>query len=327
METTVILFPCWQVVKNRNLRKETLEILAEWEKKQKDDGSMGSNSSRTAVGSVSRKDTKSTTSAGSRKGEMYTMNALEKALHTNSTPLLLFAALKDFSGENISFLNHIRDWKASWSPPSNRHTLLRKPQAKRLEGEELRRYQFNAAVQVYVSLVGVRYSDFPINLSSSHRKELEVMFDGAAAMISTHIQDNSVTPFNDMWVPSRPCDLEGGIDSKDRISVAETALNNSTDEIVPPHLQNDRLSGMSSVALTELQTCLPADVPIPDLFGEKAFDNAEESIKYMVLTNTWPKFVTAGYANCHEEKTVLRKMKDGMPAWVDRCVSQWTERA
>ena len=35
----------------------------------------------------------------------------------------------------------------------------------------------------------------------------------------------------------------------------------------------------------------------PDTFRPNAFDDAEESIKYTVLTNMRPKFVTAGYAS------------------------------
>ena len=30
---------------------------------------------------------------------------------------------------------------------------------------------------------------------------------------------------------------------------------------------------------------------IPDEFDETIFDEAEKEIKYLVLTNTWPKFV------------------------------------
>jgi hypothetical protein len=30
---------------------------------------------------------------------------------------------------------------------------------------------------------------------------------------------------------------------------------------------------------------------IPDNFDEHIFDEAETSVKYMVITNTWPKFV------------------------------------
>ena len=36
---------------------------------------------------------------------------------------------------------------------------------------------------------------------------------------------------------------------------------------------------------------------IPDNFTPRAFDAAENEIKYLVLTNTWPKFVHAGPEN------------------------------
>ena len=39
-----------------------------------------------------------------------------------------------------------------------------------------------------------------------------------------------------------------------------------------------------------------ADIEIPDTFAEIIFDPAESEIKYLVLTNTWPKFVNTGRA-------------------------------
>ena len=236
---------------------------------------------------------------------MYTMNALEKALQTNSTPLLLFAALKDFSGENINFLNHIREWKASWNPPSNRFTALNKTQPRKLEGEVLRRHQFGTAVQIYASCVGVQYSDFPINLSFAHRKELEFLFDDAASFISAHINDNSATPFDD---------LEGGLEH-DGMSLASTSLNRSTEEIIAqPGARS--MKRRVSVGLICLEPSLPTDIAIPVAFGPHAFDNAEDSIKYMVLTNTWPKFVSAGYVNSAEPQTLLCRVKKVVPPWI-----------
>jgi hypothetical protein len=40
-----------------------------------------------------------------------------------------------------------------------------------------------------------------------------------------------------------------------------------------------------------------ADVDVPDAFNELVFDAAEKEIKYLVLTNTWPKFVNVSRAN------------------------------
>lgn len=235
------------------------------------------------------------------------MNALEKALQTNPTPLLLYAALKDFSGENISFLNHVREWKTTWNASSDHFTVLKKPQVKKLEGDFLRRQQFDKAVRIYASFVGVEYSDFPINLSSTHRNELGILFDSATSLVSAHVHDNSATPFDDLEGSSWP----------DVASLASTC--NSTEEIIPR--QGARSTGShNSVGLVYLDPRLPADVTIPATFGPHAFDHAEESIKYMVLTNTWPKFVTAGYASSAEHKTILNRMKDNMLPWMENVV-------
>jgi hypothetical protein len=47
------------------------------------------------------------------------------------------------------------------------------------------------------------------------------------------------------------------------------------------------------------------DVEIPDAFNEMVFDPAEKEIKYLVLTNTWPKFV-----NVERAKSQLSKEDD-----------------
>jgi hypothetical protein len=53
--------------------------------------------------------------------------------------------------------------------------------------------------------------------------------------------------------------------------------------------------------------------------GPHAFGDAEESIKYMVLTNTWPKFVTAGYASSVEQRGFLGRTKERLAARVTLC--------
>ena len=305
MEASVIFVPCWQVLKSRKLRRETLEILAEWETKRNNGSSARSDSTQTACDSGKQKVTLSTSTGGSRRGEMYTMNALEKALQTNSTPLLLFAALKDFSGENISFLIHVRQWKADWSPLTDRFKVLKKAQAKQLDDGVLRRRQFNAAVQIYASFVGVHCSDFPINLSFAHRKELGGIFGAATSSFSTHLHDNPATPFDDLE--------QGAVNGGSPIA----NLNDSTEEILPRNGVKSS-GGDKSVGLIYLGSHLPHDTTIPNQFGPNAFDDAEESIKYMVLTNTWPKFVTAGYASNLDQPGILRTLRDKLTLFADR---------
>jgi hypothetical protein len=83
----------------------------------------------------------------SDKSAMVTMTALENALQTNAIPLLKFAALKDFSYENVSFLTHVADLRRYWFSP------------KRSTAEH-RRKQFIVATQIYAQFISHKFSEF-----------------------------------------------------------------------------------------------------------------------------------------------------------------------
>lgn len=58
-----------------------------------------------------------------------------------------------------------------------------------------------------------------------------------------------------------------------------------------------------------------ATIEIPDSFNEMVFDAAEKEIKYLVLTNTWPKFVQVSRANSELSKEDPEK---GNNAWMHK---------
>lgn len=249
------------------------------------------------------------------------MTALESALRTNPQPLLLFAALKDFSGENISFLTKVLEWKRGWSPSSPvRGGFLRRPSIYDVNNTGLQHRQFKCAVDIYASFVSMKYSDFPVNLSHQHLKELETLLEDAAVALygaTTHHRD-AATPFNDGWdVHNSTIDVESSVGGKDGISINSTILpsdHNSTDHILPTALdlnnkqqQQDVVEAFGMVNVAEDK--LPDGILLPENFGPDCFDHAEESIKYMVLTNTWPKFVNAGYANIQGKKSFVDQAK------------------
>jgi hypothetical protein len=43
---------------------------------------------------------------------------------------------------------------------------------------------------------------------------------------------------------------------------------------------------------------------VPESFGPNVFDDTQESIKYLVLTNTWPKFVKNRTASIDSGRTM-----------------------
>jgi len=192
-----------------------------------------------------------------------TMVSLEGELQRNAQALLEFAALKDFSGENVSFLCHLSEWKRTWACPSD-------------ADQRNNRIQFVRAVQIYSHFVSLEFSEFPVNISSREGKGLYSTFDHAAQLLNharrPSTESDSITPFDgasekNLRSGSSGSDLEDTLGRANLDSVAHMSDLDAHDEL---------------------------DIPIPESFGPHVFDLAEKEIKYLVLTNTWPKFVHAG---------------------------------
>lgn len=283
MEVITVGFPIVQVFRTKALRKETLDAIASWEKRLQ---MSSSDSTMVEITSHSRKsdaysgitfktsaDTPIKSSLESQKSDMLTMAALENALRTNSEPLLQFAALKDFSGENISFLSHVSDWKRGWFStisPTMEH----------------RHHQFVSAVRMYATFVSLEFSEFPINISSREMKRLHHIFATAANMLLRQHSISSTasaTPFDQL----PPDSSSSTTDLKSGINLSELGRAN---------LQaSTRVIGQDGAL---------AGCEIPLDFTDDVFDTAENEIKYLVLTNTWPKFVNAGRPDSVLEKGI-----------------------
>lgn len=283
------------------LRAETLKAISDWEAKNKAFGSIDSDS--TKVGSPTTLSFKTFTGSEQelrhvksfdssyppRRTHLYQMLALENALKWNAIPLQKFAALKDFSGENISFLTHLSDWKLSWTIKDR--SLKRK--SYNFSGgdphntEHQLRERFNRALRLYVAFVSIEHAEFPINLGSKILKELEYTFAGPADLLygdSNSTTCSTIAPFAE---PTQTYDVESG--------------------------QQPRSSMSSESSFDPSSIWYWGD--IPEEFDVDVFDEAEKEIKYLVLTNTWPKFVNAGYAEQildEKGRTLTRRMSQLM---------------
>jgi hypothetical protein len=67
--------------------------------------------------------------------------------------------------------------------------------------------------------------------------------------------------------------------------------------------------------MTNFGERLPATIAIPENFDQSIFDKAETSIMELVLTNTWAKFVRAGFA----QNTDKQGFKAQFQAAIDAC--------
>lgn len=260
MEIFTIFLPCWQVMRQQNLRQETLDSIAQWESKNKfkHDGK-SLNSGTTVIDSILTGKKSLPNSVHSSSNEsILTMSALEYVLERNPAPLQEFSALRDFSGENIAFLTSVAEWKASLPPSAqNNSSASTDPQIR-----ELVRERFNRALRIYAEFVSTRDAQFPINISSPDQKKLEAIFEQSARIMygERRVLD-SATPFD--------------------FPIGGQAPSTS--------------SGSEKEMVMRTNSCIEDKVQfwgeVPDQFDETVFDDAEKSIKYLVLTNTWPKFV------------------------------------
>ena len=273
IEIFTIGIPIIQVRRTHTLQQKALDAIVTWEKHQT------TNSNETCVTQISsdgkdysvtnvslEADGRRKPSLDSLKSPMFTMAALEMALTTNVEPLLRFSALKDFSGENISFLMHIAEWKRAWraSGPPTPHQC---------------HSQFIHAVRIYGSCISLDYSEFPINVCAKHKLYLDQIFERDAVQLfgsKPTFAFDSITPFD-----TATSDASSTVDLR-------TGLN--LEMLGRSHLKTvDEMMDMeSNGALNE--------IVIPDGFGSNVFDDVESEIKYLVLTNTWPRFVHAELA-------------------------------
>lgn len=265
LEIFTIFLPCWEVMKAQSLRQETLDSIARWEARNKAGGAGTSVDTGSTLASWKKGRSKRATSVKSdSNSSILTMDALEHTLTKNPEPLQHFSALRDFSGENIAFLTRVASWRNQFYPRAGSGERKSSIQPTEVNIREC----FEVALRIYIDFVSSRGAEFQVNLSSTDFKKLENVFEDAARVVyGEETTPDPATPFETAnW----------------RIGSEKTARpnNGSEDAIMTPAEQQG--ATMDNIRYWG---------EIPESFDEAVFDNAEISIKYLVLTNTWPKFV------------------------------------
>lgn len=196
------------------------------------------------------------------------MSALEYVLERNPAPLQEFSSLRDFSGENVAFLTSVAEWKASLPKPARDGT---KDESTR----ELVRERYNSALRIYSEFIGINDAEFPINISSPELRKLETIFESPArALYGNKRKVDPATPFDfgsAGAVPNSATSVE-----KSPITTKERLNDGSENDV---DLDQERGDGVQFWG------------EIPEAFDGTVFDESEKHVKYLVLTNTWPKFV------------------------------------
>ncbi|KAJ5807986.1 hypothetical protein N7474_009255 [Penicillium riverlandense] len=263
LEIFTIFIPCWEVMRRQTLRRETLDAIAQWEKRNQtsDSGAKSLASGSTMVESLlsGRKSRKSVRTNASDES-ILTMSALEYVLERNPGPLQEFSALREFSGENVAFLTAVSNWKNSLPPSVRDGTALKDGNSK-----DLIRAHFNTALHIYAEFISREHAEFPLNIASTDVRKLQNTFDNATRIVyGEKDEPNPVSPFSATFPVDPPLSPSTSTTSEKTLNVPE------------------------SDAIKDLVQYW-GEVPVE--FDGSVFDSAEHSIKYLVLTNTWPKFV------------------------------------
>lgn len=130
-------------------------------------------------------------------------------------------------------------------------------------------------------------------------KRLHMVFEGAATILcgrrrssDTSSSSDNATPFDSIL----PDDASDSPINKKSAQTSIKEIKGLKGAISLDNLGRANLRAVSRMDSARIDESL-ADYEIPATFNEMVFDAAETEIKYLVLTNTWPKFVQVGRAN------------------------------
>ena len=263
-------------------------------------------------------------------GHLYSIGALERALLINPEPLLQYAARKDFTAENIVFLTQVRDWRNCWqSAPRNPSTGLVTEDAQvrlfRMAIEIFATSVDDKTADFPINIEGYLRKDLAAVLGPTALNRMSGFSSSARTgpnSPSTTSSSPSSAGLELHGVPS-VVPVAPWAEQKHAISVTTTisaapSYNVPSSGGSPPTTPptTAALRSMSSgktplITSTSTSSTTKRTEPKPyrledrpDLspqsngrgldipgFDEHVFDDAEASVKYLVLTNTWRKFV------------------------------------
>ena len=298
IEIVTLGFPIYAIFKNKKAAREVNNALADFDQKRLssyDDGT-------TLSGSQKSLQTKGSSKASSRKGKMYPMESLDACLHGAHDGLQIYASCMELNGENIIFLTKVISFTKK-AQQAFQHTCELPS-----EFQKARRAMFRLALSIFVSLIHSATASYPINIESNIYHDLDSIFGPATALvasverarspsIATPVSSN-VTPWDDVD-PSDASHDDGGPAARGGYSgnhspayplramsrrSRSSSGNESSEHIVQVRESEVWRSGSGAND--------PLDgVKVRAEFDERVFDAAYKSVRYMVWSETWQRFM------------------------------------
>lgn len=296
IEVVTLGFPIYAIFKNKKAAREVNNALADFDQKRLqslDDGT-------TLEGSENSLKTKGSTK-GSKKGKMYPMESLDACLAGNHDGLQVYASCMELNGENIIFLTKVIAFtqqcqKAFYETCKSTSEFRR-----------ARTAMFRAGLSIFVSLVHSGTASYPINIESNIYAHLDQIFGPATALvasaksasrspsIATPLSSSKITPWDDPADTADHEDAGAGYFSNPENNTSSYPMrplgrsssgNESSEHIVDVRGNDVGAGGVNARNDDPLE-----GVKVPGEFDERVFDAAFKSVRFMVWTETWQRYM------------------------------------
>ena len=268
MELVTLTFPIVQIFKHRKAARETQAILAEFDNKKL-------YSEPSTTGSLA------TRSTGSKRGKMFSMESLDECLTSNCDGLQVYASCMELNGENIIFLTKVLGFQRKWNMDFS----------KIRDSSRARMGMFRAALSIYVTLVHSDTASYPINIESPIYAKLESIFAAATKLVASRRNSESPsTPISSVTPWDEP-QSEPLVKSSMLESPGTYPMRNMSLSTPPARRSIDNDSREHIISLDDDPQDTLAGFKLPAEFDEHVFDAAFKSIKYMVWSETWQRYM------------------------------------
>lgn len=293
MEIVTLGFPIYQIFKHKRTARETTRALAEFDQKR-----LNSYEDSTTTTSSSLKPR----STNSKRGRMYPMESLDECLAGNHDGLQVYASCMELNGENIIFLTKVLAFNKACQK------AFYETCKSTSEFNRARMAVFRTGLSIFVSLVHSGTASYPINIESMIYNRLDAIFGPATALVAitkpsrrssiSKASSSNVTPWDDQndamdaaassgdevaYPMHAMARLEsGGVSTR---SSRNVKANESSEHIVT--VSTGEIEGVSG---NEAHDPLRG-VKVPAEFDERVFEAAFKSVRYMVWTETWQRYM------------------------------------
>ena len=281
MELVTLIFPIVAIIKHERTARQTKVALNAFDTKQAETGS---------------KSLLTRSTLSKRSGHMYSSESLDECLNGTYNALQIYASCEEFNGENIMFLVRVLSFKKTYS------TTMATPNT---DPSRVRTSLFRTALSIFVSLVHTETAAYPINIESPIYAKLDAIFGAATTLVASPTSSRRSNSTTSTPAKSAVAPWE------EPAPISPTIMNEHEQELIPDegdefqmhampitrpssshHSSEHMIPVVSASSAHEHDPHDPlADFQVPVDFNENVFDDAYKSIRHMVWTETWQRFM------------------------------------